>query len=100
MKQTSSQAKPAVGTRADAETPPEQAAGVPLPPLVQEQPAPVPDLTSHRLIRSRLFGGVIRVHKRSLTSVDEFPNDRAATRIETYEHLRARSTPVYRTKMT
>jgi len=37
---------------------PHQARGQ-LPPLVEEHPAPVTDLTSHRLRRTRVLGGVV-----------------------------------------
>ncbi|MGX4694669.1 integrase core domain-containing protein [Streptomyces sp. JNUCC 63] len=53
---------------------PHQARGQ-LPPLAQEHPAPKTDLTTHRVLRRRVLGGVINeLRVRRLISGDEFPN--------------------------
>ena len=41
---------------------PHQARGQ-LPPLAQEHPEPVTDLTTHRLLRTRVLGGVINEYR-------------------------------------
>jgi putative transposase len=41
---------------------PHQARGQ-LPPLAQEHPEPVTDLTTHRLLRTRVLGGVVNEYR-------------------------------------
>ena len=41
---------------------PHQARGQ-LPPLTQEHPEPVTDLTTHRLLRTRVLGGVVNEYR-------------------------------------